>query len=108
MLPSFLTFTYLRIAVKEPMDNVGGIGWLFASKQRRVRSVHLNLLMYVNGSKWLGWFNVLVIPLHYFRKYDYVPAYFYFYSMLFIITITLLVQVQAIKMIPKVNKLLGY
>jgi hypothetical protein len=107
MFPGLLFSVYMRRRLKVPIDNAGGLGWLFASKKQRVRSIHINLLLHVSGGVWLGLLVMLSALLHFANKYSYLSNTICLYTMLFFITITLFAQVQVIKMIPRANKLIN-
>jgi hypothetical protein len=107
MFPGLLFSGYLRRRLKVPIDNACGLGWLFASKKQRVRSVHINLLLHVSGGVWLGLLAMLSALLHFANKYNYISNATCLYAILFFITLTLLAQVQVIKMIPRANKLIN-
>lgn len=107
VLPSLLTMSYIRMALKGNINSASGLGWLFASKKKRVRSVYINLVLHATGNGWLGWLNLLFVPLHYIHRYGYLSDEICLYTMLSLIAITLFAQVQVIKLIPRVNKLIN-
>ena len=107
VLPNLLIVSYIRRKLKVTIDNASGIGRLLASKRQRVRSIYVDTLLYVNGNDWIGAYFLICIPLSYANKYGYLSDLVCFCAFLFMIVVTLLVQVQAIKMIPRVNKLIN-
>lgn len=105
-MPSFMIFLHVKKSVNANFDNAGGLGWLLASKKQRVRSVEINLLLHISGNRRLAWLMITYLGIYYAARYDYVPETVYSYFMVLFIATILFFQTQAVRMIPKVNKLI--